>query len=89
MLYPCPYCAADFRASISASPPRVDSKEAFSLWLCEQHNLVNEKLNKPQFPCNMSDIKRRWREGDASCWTDESRTALVEEEEKKNVDSND
>ena len=25
-------------------PPRLDSRAEFSVWLCEQHNIVNEML---------------------------------------------
>jgi len=60
LLYPCPYCAKDFRACIIKNPPRVESRDAFSIWLCEQHNEVNKKLGKPVFPCNVEALDRRW-----------------------------
>ncbi|KAF4130102.1 Erv1 / Alr family [Phytophthora infestans] len=33
------------------------------MWLCEQHNVVNRKLNKPVFECTMEKLEKRWRKG--------------------------
>lgn len=67
ILYPCSYCAKEFRQDIAQLPPRLDSREALSQWFCQMHNRVNEKLNKPQFDC--SKVDERWRTGwkDGSC----------------------
>ena len=36
--------------------------------MCEQHNIVNEKLGKPMFDCNMKDLDARWRKNtDTKC----------------------
>jgi len=34
-LYPCSHCAEEFRGGISESPPRVESREALSVWMCQ------------------------------------------------------
>jgi len=67
VLYPCSYCAKEFREDISKLPPNLDSRKALSLWFCQIHNRVNAKLNKPQFDC--SKIEERWHTGwkDGSC----------------------
>lgn len=52
-LYPCSVCATDFRDKIREQPPELDSRKDFALWMCMQHNLVNEKLMKPKFNCTM------------------------------------
>ena len=44
LLYPCKHCAADFVKAVEQSPPTVGSRKEFVLWVCHQHNLVNEKL---------------------------------------------
>ncbi|TFJ85309.1 hypothetical protein NSK_003732 [Nannochloropsis salina CCMP1776] len=67
-LYPCTYCRTDFQECIQALPPRVESREAFSVWICKQHNLVNEKLGKPVFPCDLKSLDRRWKTGEPRCW---------------------
>lgn len=67
-LYPCTYCRTDFQECIQALPPRVESREAFSVWVCKQHNLVNEKLGKPVFPCDLKSLDRRWKTGEPRCW---------------------
>ena len=35
--------ADDFRVDKARNPPRVESRTALSVWLCERHNEVNEK----------------------------------------------
>jgi hypothetical protein len=47
--------------------PRIDSREAFCVWMCEQHNMVNAKLRKPTFPCDMAKLDARWRDGGERC----------------------
>jgi len=63
-LYPCGDCAEAFRESIQKSPPRLGSREEFSVWMCQQHNEVSEKLGKPKFDCSFDALDRRWRTGD-------------------------
>jgi FAD-linked sulfhydryl oxidase len=67
-IYPCRYCAKDFEESVVKRPPDVASREKFSLWMCDLHNEVNEKLGKPIFLCQLETIDKRWKDGDASCW---------------------
>lgn len=59
--YPCTYCATDFQTNIEKSPVKVESRTDLCLWLCQQHNQVNEKLGKPLFQCNMKNLDERWR----------------------------
>ncbi|KAI9910323.1 hypothetical protein PsorP6_010220 [Peronosclerospora sorghi] len=68
LMYPCVHCAGDFQKEITKSPPRVESRTAFSMWLCEQHNIVNRKLNKPVFVCTMKNLEERWRKGKPLRW---------------------
>ncbi|KAF4047438.1 Erv1 / Alr family [Phytophthora infestans] len=57
-------CKAPFGFPQAASPPlSVESRTTFSMWLCEQHNVVNRKLNKPVFECTMEKLEERWRKG--------------------------
>jgi len=56
-MYPCRVCAKDFQENIALDPPKVQSREAFALWMCQQHNIVNKKLGKPEFTCNMRRIE--------------------------------
>lgn len=46
----------------------MDSREELVLWLCEQHNRVNAKLSKDEFPCNLAALDFRWRKGAPGCW---------------------
>ena len=41
------------------NPPRVNSREEFMKWMCEIHNSINKLLNKPQFDCDLCEL--RWR----------------------------
>lgn len=68
VLYPCSYCAKEFREDLKEMPPKLDSRNSLALWFCQVHNKVNAKLNKPQFDC--SKVDERWRTGwkDGSCF---------------------
>lgn len=50
----------------------VDSRTSFSLWLCEQHNIVSKKIHKPLFECTMEKLDERWRKGRPACWGEDS-----------------
>uniref|UniRef100_A0A7S1JFL3 Sulfhydryl oxidase n=1 Tax=Eutreptiella gymnastica TaxID=73025 RepID=A0A7S1JFL3_9EUGL len=62
-LYPCKHCAAHMRDCIEEDPPKMQSREALSVWMCELHNKVNEVLDKPQFDCSLDSIMQRWAPG--------------------------
>mmetsp|Transcript_28547 Transcript_28547/g.48264 ORF Transcript_28547/g.48264 Transcript_28547/m.48264 type:complete len:208 (+) Transcript_28547:99-722(+) len=68
MVYPCPYCAHDFQDRIKNYPPRLESREALMVWCCQFHNHVNEKLGKPIFPCTVTELDLRWKDGRDECW---------------------
>ena len=38
----------------------VSSRENFSIWVCHRHNAVNERINKPTFPCDYANLRKRW-----------------------------
>jgi len=50
-LYPCGECASHFQKLLSDYPPQTSSRKTASLWLCHIHNLVNTRLDKPEFDC--------------------------------------
>lgn len=60
-IYPCSYCADDFQEKIAEYPPKVNSRTDLSIWMCKQHNLVNEKLGKATFDCSIESIDNRWK----------------------------
>ena len=65
-LYPCGYCADRTVEELTRNPPRVGSQGELSVWMCEVHNEVNERLNKPTFDCTRT--HERWKTGDpAAC----------------------
>jgi FAD-linked sulfhydryl oxidase len=65
LLYPCTWCATDFRADISQNPPAVAGRAELSKWLCERHNEVNRKLGKSEFSCTTQKLDERWKDGPA------------------------
>jgi len=68
IFYPCTYCAQDFRENLKENPTKTESRQDLSLWLCGQHNLVNEKLGKPIFKCDVNILDERWRKSsDSRC----------------------
>ncbi|KAJ8957490.1 hypothetical protein NQ318_020517 [Aromia moschata] len=67
IFYPCEHCAEDLREELKIEPPKTESQEALSQWLCKLHNKVNVKVGKEVFDC--SKVNERWRDGwlDGSC----------------------
>eukprot|EP00890_Picochlorum_soloecismus_P004960 jgi/Picsp_1/5465/NSC_02824-R1_protein len=57
-MYPCGECARHFKEVVKAHPPRVESRQQFSLWMCRVHNVVNRSLGKPSFNCEY--VMSRW-----------------------------
>ena len=66
-LYPCTFCKEDFKEDVKRNPPNVLSREALSVWVCERHNEVNEKLGKPKLECTLEVLDKRWRDGGTRC----------------------
>mmetsp|Transcript_3063 Transcript_3063/g.4440 ORF Transcript_3063/g.4440 Transcript_3063/m.4440 type:complete len:81 (-) Transcript_3063:205-447(-) len=64
--YPCTYCAEDFQQNLELQPAQTQSREDLCVWLCQQHNLVNEKLGKPVFRCDISELDDRWKTNKSS-----------------------
>ena len=69
--YPCDHCAEDFRQKIVDDPPSLGSRAQFMLWVCRQHNYVNEKLGKKSFDCTVANLDRRWKYGGPGCWSND------------------
>lgn len=46
---PCGKCKAHFQALRLSKPEVLTSREAYHQWTIDVHNLVNVRLNKPQF----------------------------------------
>jgi len=61
IFYPCTYCATDFQQAIQEKPIVTTSRKELCQWLCQQHNVVNTKLGKPTFPCDIETLDERWR----------------------------
>ncbi|CAI5755663.1 unnamed protein product [Candida verbasci] len=59
--YPCWYCGEDFKIYIKKNEIETKNQDLFGKWLCNAHNEVNKKLNKPVFNCEL--WKKRWKDG--------------------------
>lgn len=46
-LYPCSECQTHFRDNLRD----MDQIEMTEEWACRLHNMVNEQLDKPMYPC--------------------------------------
>ncbi|KAI5180391.1 mitochondrial FAD-linked sulfhydryl oxidase [Nematocida sp. AWRm80] len=57
-MFPCEECRGHFKQLTDGFPPQVSSQEEFSQWMCQAHNIVNKRLNKPVFDCARLDD--RW-----------------------------
>ena len=67
LLYPCSHCASHLADDMKDHPPDVSGKAGLSQWLCERHNVINERLGKSIFDCAKTD--ERWKDGpsDGTC----------------------
>lgn len=54
-LYPCGDCAVHFQKLLKSFPPKVGSHDDFKNWMCNAHNIVNQRLGKPIFDCSTVD----------------------------------
>lgn len=50
-LYPCGKCQEHFQRYLEYYPIDTSTKRALQTWMCNFHNDVNRKLNKPLFNC--------------------------------------
>lgn len=50
-VYPCGDCARHFTKLLAKHPPQTKNRKTAALWGCYVHNIVNEKLNKPEYDC--------------------------------------
>lgn len=57
-VFPCLECKGHFYKMINEFPPVLDDHDSFVKWVCEIHNKVNVRLNKPVFDCRRHD--ERW-----------------------------
>lgn len=65
--YPCKTCAFHYNNDIKKDPPKTQSRESFSVWMCVQHNNVNRILGKSQFDCSYDNLIKRWKKGGPEC----------------------
>jgi hypothetical protein len=74
--YPCEECAAHFREMLGQYPPddHTGNNQALSVWLCKLHNIVNARLNKPQFSCTLESLKEAY--GACGCFDSPVNTTL-------------
>ena len=59
ILFPCNECAEHLRETLAEMPARADSAYEFKQYMCELHNVVNGRLDKPDFDCERVD--ERWQ----------------------------
>ena len=51
-MYPCSICRNHYKQMIINHPPKVSNGKELRLYLCNLHNIVNKRLNKPIYKCN-------------------------------------
>ncbi|KAF9395307.1 hypothetical protein BGX21_009984 [Mortierella sp. AD011] len=45
------HSAEHFQQLLKEHPPQTSSRASLSNWACAAHNIVNERLGKPEFDC--------------------------------------
>ena len=66
-LYPCEECAHHLASCLDEMPPRLETREEFSLWVCELHNRVNARTGKEARPCTLRELDEAWRTPSQAC----------------------
>ncbi|KCZ80426.1 hypothetical protein H312_02150 [Anncaliia algerae PRA339] len=56
-VFPCLECKVHFSRMLTHFPPILDNRDSFVKWICETHNRVNIRLNKPVFDCRRHNDK--------------------------------
>jgi FAD-linked sulfhydryl oxidase len=76
-IYPCEECASHFKELIATKPieGHTSSNAELSIWLCEIHNEVNIRLDKPIFPCTLDALKEKW--GSCGCFDNSTTTKIL------------
>eukprot|EP00826_Nyctotherus_ovalis_P054345 TRINITY_DN7109_c0_g5_i1.p2 TRINITY_DN7109_c0_g5~~TRINITY_DN7109_c0_g5_i1.p2 ORF type:complete len:129 (+),score=46.33 TRINITY_DN7109_c0_g5_i1:132-518(+) len=67
--------ANTFNKNVREQPPKLDSQESFVMWMCAQHNQINERIGKPLFPCTVKDLTERW--GPVTLPDDQGKTNII------------
>merc|ERR1711924_349183 len=62
-LYPCGLCAREFVAVTQDLPPRLNSREAYTMWWCEAHNRVRDDLSQTLRRCEPASLLAAGRAG--------------------------
>jgi len=50
-VYPCNECATHFQELLREYPPQLGSRKNAVMWGCNAHNVVNRRLEKPEYDC--------------------------------------
>ena len=67
--------ANNFNKNIKEKPPKLDSRYTFMVWMCEQHNKINEAIGKPLFSCTVKNLIERW--GPVTLSDDQGKTNTI------------
>lgn len=66
-LFPCKDCGHHLASALDEMPPRLETREAFVLWVCELHNHVNSRTGKAARPCTLRELDETWHTPSQAC----------------------
>lgn len=66
-LFPCRVCGRHFEQMLQETPPDFTTRDQFVVYLCELHNQVNTRLEKPQYSCTLEALNAKWGGEDCGC----------------------
>lgn len=50
--FPCHQCSDHFQKMIAEYPIKASTRSELMHYICEIHNIVNQRIDKPIFPCD-------------------------------------
>lgn len=62
---PCEWCRKHFTQTLKDKPPQLNSRNDFSRWFVDVHNLVNKRLNKPQY--SFQNVQKKYENHRGQC----------------------
>lgn len=55
-IYPCNLCKRHMKEMFRKNPYKLNNRGEFVIYLCNIHNIVNKRLGKDLYECNISNL---------------------------------
>ena len=56
-IYPCKMCSSHMKNMFKNNPYKLDGRDDFMMYMCRIHNIVNKRLGKDVFICDIENLE--------------------------------